>query len=169
MIPHKLDWLAQLMMIAKRTRYDDHTFPYWIFETSRNVWGWFGYFDFSSCRRSSARSASNFNLSIPAIGSFAKGQEVRTGDLLPLCSVYFSFKENIAASKRFMASRASWLDFRLSWFSIFSAGPDSDVKILYSSSLRFAFPDCTIQDNQNSYKTKIWIFQVRNPQPTYRI
>lgn len=70
-----------------------------------------------------------------------KDHDVRTGDLPLTCSVILSFHENTAASNLLMTSRALCSDFSWRALSISSTEFESAVKILYSSSVRLAFPD----------------------------
>lgn len=128
------------------------TLPYWIFVTSRKVWGRLGYLVFSCCKSTSARSNSDSVLSISDNGSLMKDQDVRTGDLPLTCSVILSFQENTAASSLLMTSRALCSDFRLSELTISSAEFVSAVKTLYSSSPRLAFPDL-IHEKKNIIMT----------------
>ena len=130
-----------------------HTLPYWIFATSRKDWGRFGYRVLSCCKRASARNRINSILSSSVVGSFMKDHDVRTGDLPLTCSVILSFHANTAASSLLMASRALCSDFRLRELSISSAELDSAVSTRYSSSPRFAFPDC------KRTETKAWPYE----------
>jgi len=128
--------------------------PNWIFVESRNVWGRFGYLLFSCCRRDSVLSNSDSIFSNSDTGSFTKDHGVRTGDLPPTCAVILSFHAKTAASSLLMASRALCSDCKLRESSISSAVFDSAVNNLYSSSPRFAFPDCK-KDNW-SYSKQGW-------------
>lgn len=136
------------------------TLPYWIFVTSRKVWGRLGYLVFSCCKSTSARSNSDSVLSISDNGSLMKDQDVRTGDLPLTCSVILSFQENTAASSLLMTSRALCSDFRLSELTISSAEFVSAVKTLYSSSPRLAFPDL-IHEKKYNYDqlNKVYSFE----------
>ena len=127
------------------------TLPYWTFVESRNVWGRFGYLLFSSCRRDSALSNSDSILSNSDTGSLTKDHDVRTGDLPLTCAVTLSFHANMAASNLLTASRALCSDFKSRELSISSAVFESAVNTLYSSSPRFAFPDCK-KDNRSYSK-----------------
>lgn len=116
--PHKMQYTTKL------------TLPYWIFTTSRNVWGRLGYLVFSTCIRASALSIRTSFFSSSNIRLVLKDHDFRTWHLPPSCSVTLSFHANIAASNLLIVSIALCVDFKLRALSISSADFDSALKIL---------------------------------------
>lgn len=109
---------------------------------SRNVWGRFGYLDFRCWIRVFAQSTSDSVLSSSDIGSLMNDQDVLVGDLPPNCLTIFSLQASTAASNLLMLSRASCSDLKFRDLSISSGDLCPEVKTLYSSSPKFALPDC---------------------------